>query len=272
MRESTQISIKDFSKYSGVGRSRLRFYDDAGVLHPASRGDNNYRYYEPFQLIKLHFINVMVDMGVKLSVITEMDKSRTPMGLLQLLSEQEAKLLSDLEELRSAISLIHTYRGNILKGLSAQSGDIRLEDHDETRYVLGNSNDLEHSESFYDDYVRFCRSADEYRINPDFPVGGYHEDMKGFAKGPGSPKRLFSLDPLGNKIKPKGQYLVGYHRGYYGRLGDLPEKMRAYADERGLDFDGPVYTVYLLDEISVADREQYLACVSVAVSKKKRFA
>jgi len=208
MRDSTELSINEFSKFSGVCRSKLRFYDDVGVLPPASRGGNNYRYYKPFQLIKLNYINVLSDMGVKLSVIAEMDKTRTPISILKLLSGQEAQLLMRLDEIRSIISVIHTYRENILKGLSAQEGVIRVEDHEETRYALGNINDFEHTESLYDDYVSFCRSAGDYRINLDYPIGGYHDDINDFTGRPGCPKRFFSLDPLGNKIEPKGKYLA----------------------------------------------------------------
>jgi effector-binding domain-containing protein len=46
--------------------------------------------------------------------------------------------------------------------------------------------------------------------------------------------------------------------------------MTAYAERNGLTFDGPVYNTYLLDELSMADTEQYLLQVSASVSEARR--
>jgi effector-binding domain-containing protein len=65
-------------------------------------------------------------------------------------------------------------------------------------------------------------------------------------------------------------YLCGFTRGYYGDFGDLPERMTAYAEENSLTISGPVYTVYLHDEICANSTSNYLAEVCVPVSKQKR--
>jgi effector-binding domain-containing protein len=64
---------------------------------------------------------------------------------------------------------------------------------------------------------------------------------------------------------PSGKYMVGFIHGYYGQLGDLPQRMEAYAKENNLEFCGPVQIVYVLDELCVKDPAQYLSRVSVAV-------
>jgi effector-binding domain-containing protein len=74
---------------------------------------------------------------------------------------------------------------------------------------------------------------------------------------------------MGNYIHPRGKYLIGYKKGYYGENGDLPQRMVAYAEEHELVIKGPVCTVYLLDEVSMIDPDQYVARISVAVSDKK---
>ena len=85
-------------------------------------------------------------------------------------------------------------------------------------------------------------------------------------KAPSQPSRFFSLDPKGHECKPAGLYLVGYTRGYYGETNDLSEKMKAYADEHELEFNGPVYNLYLFDEISISDPQNYLLQVSASVT------
>ena len=57
-------------------------------------------------------------------------------------------------------------------------------------------------------------------------------------------------------------------RGYYGEFGDLAQRMAEYSKEHDLIIKGPVYTIYLLDEISIAEKTQYLSQTSVAVSNR----
>ena len=265
MNKSTLLSIREFANFTGTNQSTLRYYDEIGLLPPAERGDNNYRYYTPFQLIKLNYINVLIDLGVPLSIIRDMDCDRTPESVIDLLDRQEMKLDHRLYELRQAYSIIHTYRENIQGGLSVQDGLIRTETMNEARYVLGQQNDFRNQETFYGEFIRFCRASDENRINLRYPVGGYYENIKSYLHTPSQPDRFFSLDPMGNKTLPEGLYLVGYCRGYYGDFGDLPEKMESYARENNLTFKGPVHVIYLLDEISISKPDQYLSRTSVAV-------
>jgi len=46
--------------------------------------------------------------------------------------------------------------------------------------------------------------------------------------------------------------------------------MAAYADINGLVFSGPVYNIYLADEISTVDPEQYLLQVSAAITETQQ--
>jgi len=161
MDEGTLLSIKEFSDFTGVNQSTLRYYDEIGILPPASRGDNNYRYYAPFQIIKLNYINVLVDLGVPLSVIKDMDMNRTPQSVAELLGKQEIKLDRRLRDLHNAYSLIHTYRKNIQYALNAEHGDIKIEELDEMRLVLGHVNNFEKNNvTFYEEFIRFCVDAE----------------------------------------------------------------------------------------------------------------
>jgi len=271
MDEGTLLSIKDFSDFTGVNQSTLRYYDEIDLLPPASRGDNNYRYYAPFQIIKLNYINVLVDLGVPLSVIKEMNTDRTPEKIVELLTRQEANLDKMLHDLHTAYSIIHTYRKNIQHGVNAHHGLVRVEEFDETRLVLGHMNNFEkNNDTFYEEFVRFCMAAEKRRMNLRYPTGAYHEEIKQFMEEPHRPDRWFSLDPLGNTVRPAGKYLVGYCRGYYGEFGDIPHKMQEYAKEHNLVVKAPVYVVYLLDEISIVKPEQYLSRISMAVTQKKQ--
>ncbi|MDR0197281.1 MAG: MerR family DNA-binding transcriptional regulator [Oscillospiraceae bacterium] len=277
MNESTLLSIKEFSKFTGVAQSTLRYYDEIGLLPPFRRGENNYRYYVPVQIITLKFINVLTELGVPLSTVKDMSLRRTPEKVMDLLNRQEAKLNRRLDELRTAFSIIHTLRGNIRDGLSADGlldGDllVKTQELEETRYILGPETPagFKTAPAFYEEFVNFCNSAEENRINIRYPIGGYYKDFGSLLKSPGRPDRFISYDPLGNSTNPAGKYLVGYNRGYYGEFGDLPQKMSDYATERGLELKGPVCVVYLLDEISTENPERFLMRTTVRAKKRRR--
>ena len=69
---------------------------------------------------------------------------------------------------------------------------------------------------------------------------------------------------------PPGEYLVGYTRGNYGQLGDLPERMVHYANTHGIEIVGPVYTFYPHDGICTVSPSDYLAQVNIKILDNRR--
>ena len=264
---TTLLSIKEFSDFTGISESTLRYYDKIGLLSPSHRGENRYRYYLPIQATLVNFIRVLINLGVPLAIIKEMNAHRTPQNMLALLAQQETKLDKRLRDLQTAYSIIHTYRDNIQTGIFANEHDIRVQALDEARLILGDPTDFS-SGSFYKPFMAFCNSIQKHNININYPVGGYHENMTVFVNAPGQPTRFFSLDPYGQHRRKAGLHLVAYRRGYYGEFGDTAQKMLSYAQENALVFHGPVFVIYLLDEVCTIDHNQYLAQVVVGVRKK----
>jgi DNA-binding transcriptional MerR regulator len=264
--DSTLLSIKDFSKLTGIQQSALRYYDKIGLFSPAARGDNNYRFYTPVQLFMLKFINVLAELGIPLTKIKDLIDKRTPENVIDLLGHHVMKLDSQMHRLRISYSIIHAFRNNIQKGLLANKDEIRVEELDEFRMVHGPVNDFKGNDTFYQPFLDFCHSAEKNRINLHYPVGAYHYNMDTFLTAPGEPNKFFSLDPFGDAVCPAGTYLVGYARGYYGNLGDIAQRMSAYAEGHRLTFKGAVYVMYLFDEISMASQSDYLARAIVGVS------
>jgi len=138
---------------------------------------------------------------------------------------------------------------------------------DDSNIILGPRNEWKKGEGFFEPFMHFCKQAKDLRINLSFPVGGLHEDWGGFVEAPGEPDYFCSIDPTGNKKRAVGNYVIGFHHGYYGEFGDLPERMMNYIKENSITILGPVYTMYLHDEICIKDPSQYLAQISVAVSE-----
>jgi len=264
------MTIKEFSKFTGIETSTLRYWDDIGLFSPAIRNpDNNYRCYTPLQMIAVNFVTVMSDLNVPLKKISEIERERDPDKVIALIDQQEKILDMELSQLRERYSVIHTRRELINYGSKIDPSTIGVMYREDKAFVLGPKNDFSCGTGFYQPFADFCSKANEYRINLSYPIGGYHVSMDSYLKTPHQPDHFISMDPTGNVRRPAGDYLVGFKRGYYGEMGDLPMRLAAYAQENNLTFTGPVYIFYLHDEICIKDPDQYLAQACVAVSKNK---
>jgi hypothetical protein len=153
--------------------------------------------------------------------------------------------------------------------VAAETGvpPISVQQRPEMEFILGPRNHYAEGEEFYVAFMNFCRLANELRVNLNYPIAGYYESVDAYFAEPSRPGMFISMDPTGNRRAPAGEYLCGYARGYYGHFGDLPQRMAAYADEHGLKLTGPVYAIYLHDEICMRDPSQYLAQVRMKIEK-----
>ena len=265
------LSVKEFAQFAGIEQSTLRYWDDIGIFQPYKRNEeNNYRCYLPNQITAVKFINVLSDLNIPLKTIGELGRTRTPDTILDLLEEQESRLDLEMRRLRESYSVIHTFRGFIREGLRADTGKITLQELPEMRYIKGEKNDFGDDLFFYETFVRFCHSAKHLRINLNYPVGGQYDSLEAYIESPWKPTYFISIDPTGYDHRPEGLYMTGFTRGYYGVMSDLPQRMKAYAEEHNMECRGPLFVNYLHDEICQRDPQQYLSRACVEVRKKKK--
>jgi len=286
------LSMQEFSKLSGVEISTLRYWDSIGLFSPIKRNpENNYRRYSPEQIMAVKFITVMSELGVSLKTIGEIEKERNPEKIIRLIEQQEKLLDMKMMRLRECYSIIHmrreliNYGMKVVDGFTAVDG-VRMDSsyaaedgikvnaekisvlkRDDLPIIIGPRNEWKEGEGFYGPFKNFCAQAEKLRINLSFPIGGMHENWQSFLEAPSEPDYFFSLDPTGSSRRKAGEYLIGFSRNYYGRLDDAAKRLAAYAEEHSLTLHGPVYVMYLHDEVCIQDHANYLAQVCVAVSK-----
>jgi len=267
---SNIISIQEFSRLSGVEASTLRYWDELGLFSPLERNpETNYRYYSTAQLLALNFVTVLSELAIPLKTIAKLRKERDPEKLLALLEKQEIKMDMEMRSLRLRYSIIHARRELINMGLNVDLSEISVIHIEEKPLILWPRNVYKEGDTFIESLSTLVSRTGDYHINLSFPVGGYFDDMESFAKAPERPDHFISIDPIGTYTRKAGDYLVGYARGYYGDIGDLPERMMEYANKKSLNITGPVYILYLLEEISTSDPSQYLAQCSVPIQKRR---
>jgi len=265
------LSIQEFSKISGIEASTLRYWDEIELFSPILRNpENNYRHYSSAQLLALNFVTTLSSLDIPLKTIAELRDDRDPEGFMELLEKLEKQMDMEMRNLRERYSIIHARRELIKMGMRVDENSISVMHLDERDMILWPRNEYEEGDTFIDPLTAHIGKTHKLHINLSFPVAGVHDNMESFLKRPGCPDHFASIDPIGTYTRKSGNYLVGYARGYYGDVGDLPERMETYARENDLTLTGPVYTIYLHEEICTADPTQYLGKYSVAVGKKKR--
>jgi len=264
------LSIQEFSKLTGVESTTLRYWDEIGIFSPIKRDpETNYRYYSVAQILALNFVTTLSDLNVPLKTIAELRKERSPEKLLRVLEKKEREMDMELRTLRMRSSIIHARQELIRYGLKVNETQISVLRREEKALVLWPRNEYKEGDTFIEPLAAFINQIAEHHINLGFPVGGYWSTMESFAQEPSRPENFFSIDPVGTHIRKAGNYLIGFARGYYGEMSDLPERMTAYAKDNSLNVSGPVYTMYLHEEISTQDQSQYLSQTCVAVSKPR---
>jgi len=259
------LSIKEFSEMSGLEQSTLRYWDEIDLFRPIRRNtDNGYRYYSPEQIILVNFIKVLSSLNVPLKVIAQASKNRSPEAILKLMEQQEMILDTQLSRLHVSYSTIHTIRDVIKQGIDVPDvEDISVQPLESMSIALGPYNEAWEDLNFYQGFYLYCQYAKENRINLNNPIGGYYDSLEHFLSAPSVPSRFFSVDPHGNEERAAGKYLVGYTQGYYGQLHEAAQRLDEFAAQQNIDLHGPVYVLYLLNEISVKNPSDYLAQVCV---------
>jgi hypothetical protein len=187
--------------------------------------------------------------------------------MLRLLQKYKLIVAEKIRRLHGINSVINTFIEQLIECVCATESDIFITEMSERHIALGQKNDFSDSVGFYREFTCFCRSRYTSRINLSYPVGGYFESIDSFLSEPSQPTRFFSIDPKGRERKEAGLYLVGYTRGYYGVTNDLPQRIMEYAYKNGFIFTGPVYNIYLSDELSETDPSQYLLQFSAPVAE-----
>lgn len=107
------MSIKEIAKKTSITPRTLRYYDSIGLLKPMRTTEGGHRMYSEEEIIKLHQIQFLKQMGFGLKDIQELleQKDTEPLvylnNQLQLLREQQERL-QKMEH--NILGLIHSYK------------------------------------------------------------------------------------------------------------------------------------------------------------------
>lgn len=264
--------IGDFANFSRTTRDALLHYDKIGLLSPSARRGNHYRYYSPGQLGCMNVIRLLQALGMPLSAIRDAMEDRTPAHTAEMLERQIVKIDEELERWKRARELLLAMRKTIGEVENVDETAVTVRRMPEKAIVLGEANDYSRGEDSYDALLAFYRavSVKHPELDLNYPVWGVFSRERIARRDWRWPDRYYFDNPAGKDRKPAGLYAVGYARGGYGRTDELYERILAFIDANGFAVDGDAYEEYPLNEISVADEEDYLIRVMIGVRGKRR--
>ena len=110
----TQYTVKEIADSAGISPRTVHYYDEIGLLSPASVGDNGYRYYDEESLLQLQQILFFKSFGFQLKEIRQFIE-QPAFDRVKALEDHKARLLVEFERLDTLINTIeHTIE--FLKG------------------------------------------------------------------------------------------------------------------------------------------------------------
>jgi len=272
MAQGALFSVKDFAKFSRTTKDTLLHYDRIGLLSPEMRSDNKYRYYSVRSLAVVNEIRTLQRLGMTLDEIREMKENRTPAKTAALFSHQIEKIDERIGEWLRARKLLLTLQKIIHDVSNIDEDSITIQFLPAEAIVLGGLNDYSRGKNAYDALLNFYNEvSDKYpEIDLNFPVWGYFSGERIKRGDAVWPDRYYFYNPEGYDRKPASLYAIGYTRGGYGRSGTLYSRMNEFIDKNGFVISGDVYEEYPLNEISVAESDNYLIRAMIPVREKKK--
>jgi DNA-binding transcriptional MerR regulator len=106
---ATQYRIGEFSNLSGVSAKTLRFYDEIGLLRPASVDSRTgYRHYRPQQLEELASILALKNLGVSLANVRDLlSRQGSGKNRRELLSELKRTIEESIQSATQSLECIN---------------------------------------------------------------------------------------------------------------------------------------------------------------------
>jgi len=270
MQEIGPFSISDFAEYTRTTRDTLLYYDRIGLLSPAVRGENNYRYYSSSQLLVINVIRILQQLGMTLEEIKELKDKRTPELTDEVLGNQIEKIDRKIDEWERARKLLLTIRDTIKSVKEVDESLITVEHLPAEAIILGDLNDYSRGRTVLDTLLSFYNSIG--RKYPGLDLNYYVWGMfsaERIRRGDWiDADRFYFSNPEGHDRRPAALYAIGYMRGGYSDGDMLFRRISRYIDEHDYEICGPAYEEYPINEVCAVESKDYLMRVMFTVRKK----
>jgi len=270
MHDSGYFSISDFAEYSRTTRDTLLHYDRIGLLSPAERGENNYRYYTGAQLAVVNVTRILQQLGMTLEEIKELKDRRTPQLTDEVLASQIEKIDKKIDDWNRARKMLLTIRGIINSVRNVKEDEITIQFLPAEAIIMGDLNDYSRGRTVLDALLSFYQSMSEKHpgLDMNYYVWGAYSAERIMQGDWQDADRFYFYNPEGHDRRPAALYAIGYMRGGYTDGDPLFRRMVDYIEKNNFEICGPAYEEYPLNEFCTANAKNYLLRVLITVREK----
>lgn len=272
MNRSNTMSIREFSRLTGIKRENLRFYDQIGLLTPEHRGENNYRYYSRHQLNTAYLITGLRQLDVSLEEIKQYSQKRTPEKMLELFAQQEKRIQKEIDRLREQRSIMNVQTTMIQDAMKHGRHALFLIEREREPIFLCPLLPAEIGDD--DGEIIAYEYAAEHGVNFGYPFAAVI-----------SQTALKQIEPVENPIiryyfkakkphngyKPAGLYVVAYAPLELWDTDIIHRQVLDFVKQNNLKICGDAYEECPLDEMTISDPDEYCIRMEIPVVKQIKF-
>lgn len=255
------LTTGEFAKICNVKKHTLFHYDDIGLLKPDYYDENGYRFYSYNQLNIFYFISMMKGLGMSLEEIKSYLNSRKPEQMEELFISKINQLNEEIKKLKEHQRILKSRVDKIKHAYEVDTKKFYEEYQDEEYYVRYRDVDNPTDKDVYNIFKDYFK---EYTSVNSMDTTRYSLIIIENIDGKYSYNHEYILTRVPKKvnnrliIKPKGRYLIGYHKGYYNTIEKTYDKMIDYAKNNNLEIGNNSYTKELLDVLTTNCDDEYL--------------
>ncbi|MDO5794426.1 MAG: MerR family transcriptional regulator [Turicibacter sp.] len=263
----------EFAKLWGVKKQTLFHYDEIGIFKPAIKKKNGYRYYSYQQFEVFGVISILKEMGMSLQEIKIYLDNRSPEQLVHLFSEKIERINREIEHLNKLKHVMNDKIEMTKRAASLTGDEIELKELEANYFMISPKLDHLNNRGFFDQLSEYMQRDDFSEYAMWYSVGVMIDLERLKNKQYLDYTHFYSRIEDTTKaqtvfLKPKGLYLVAYHRGNYEKTYETYERMIEFAEKKQLEFCGYSYEAFILDEISVIGYENYITEIQIQVKPK----
>lgn len=258
----------EFARILGVKKHTLFHYDEIGLLSPALRRENGYRYYFVWQMDVFGVIKALQKLGMPLEEIKEYMENRSPKRFIAMMDNKETQIDAEIERLKNMKRFIRNETQNINKALSVTLDIPRLVDREE-EYLLVSDISVQDEKTVAMGIAEHVRMQEKYNgslgavgsicLGQDLERGIYSRYVKVYTK-------LAKKTALSRAVKrPGGEYVELCLKGYNWNMEKPYRLIAGFAKSAGITTGQLWYEDLLLDELTVRSYEDYIVKVLVPV-------
>lgn len=258
----------EFARILGVKKHTLFHYDEIGLLSPAVKRENGYRYYLVWQMDVFEVIKALQKLGMPLEAIKRYMENRSPERFMEMMDEKEAQIDREIQHLKNMKRFISNEKQNIMEAIHAVLDTPKLVKRKSDFLLVSDISDMDERKVAVK-IAEHVRMQEKYHgamgavgsacLDEDLRLGIFDKYVKVYTK---LEKRAATSRVM---ERPAGEYLVMYYRDYSWNMEKPYRVISRYAGETGLVTGRMWYEDLMIDELTVKGYEDYIVKVMVPV-------